>query len=317
MLNKALLKEFKNSLPDSLYYLWSEESCFLEEALSKAIEIVIASNPMDFNYDAFDPAVEPNRILDAAATLPFMAQRRLVVLKDFHQFPGSTIKALMPYLKEPPDTTCMVILSKKAPKAILNIDWKVYSLNLHERDIPAWLKHTASGKGIRLSGDAVEYLIEFVGYDIGLLMMEIEKLKLSGNKTITGKEIIHSTSMMRKYTPFDLIDSLIAGQRTRAFRILKTMFARNAMDAPVILGTLNWHYKQFFSLWRNKGRKPYKMREKTYRTLKTYLPSFKEDDFFHIFQSLHEADFGIKTSGRPELEIEVLLIKLLQKGAWS
>ena len=89
------------------------------------------------------------------------------------------------------------------------------------------------------------------------------------------------------------------------------------MEAPIILGTLNWHYKQFYSLWLNKGVKPGKMREKTFRSLKRHLASFSEIHFRHIFQSLHEADLGIKTSGRPELEIEVLLIKLLQKGALS
>jgi hypothetical protein len=55
------------------------------------------------------------------------------------------------------------------------------------------------------------------------------------------------------------------------------------------------------------------MREKTYRALIKYVPSFSEEDFFRIFQSLHEADLGVKSSGRPELVLDVLLIKLLQK----
>jgi len=55
------------------------------------------------------------------------------------------------------------------------------------------------------------------------------------------------------------------------------------------------------------------MREKTFRGLSKYLPSYTEDSFFNIFKSLHEADIGVKTSGRPELVIELLLIKLIQK----
>lgn len=317
MVNKALVKDLEKGIPDALYFLWSEESCFLEDATAKFVETVVASGPLDFNYDIFYPSSDPQEILDAAATLPFMAQRRLVVLKDFHQLPASAVKVLMPYFKGPSETTCMVILSHKAPKASLKVNWKVYPLNIKESDVPAWLKQRASRKGLTLTNDAVDYLIEFVGYDIGLLIMEIEKLALSDNKTISRKEIVSSTSVMRKYSPFDLIDSLIAGQRTRAFRILKTIFAGSAMEAPVILGTLNWHYRQFYSLWVNRGKRPVKMSEKTYRTLAKYLPSFSDDDFYHIFRSLHEADLGVKTSGRPELVIEVLLIKLLQKGAWN
>lgn len=317
MLNKSLQKEFESGLPSPVYYLWSEESCFLEDALSGFLKTVIGSGPKDFNYDVFDSSSKPQEIADAALMLPVLTQRRLVVLKDFHELSVSAVQVLTPYLNDPSGTTCMVVLSKKAPKASLKFNWKVISLNMKEWDIPAWLRNFASGKGIRLSADAVEMLIEFVGYDIGLLIAEVEKLALSGNGTVTGKDIIATTSTMRKYTSFDLVDTLIAGQKTRAFRILKTMLSGNAFDAPVILGTLNWHFKQFYSLWRNNGKRPAKMREKTYRTLVKYLPSFKEDDFFRIFRNLHEADLGIKTSGRPGLVLEVLLIRLLQKGAWN
>jgi DNA polymerase-3 subunit delta len=317
MLNKTLLKELEKGLPGPVYYIWSEESIFLEAPLSKCVETVIDSDNLDFNYDVFYPSSEPQDILDAAFTLPFMAQRRLVVIKDFHQFKSPAVKALAPYLNDPSESTCMLILSQKAPKKALKFKWKVFSLNIREGEVPAWLKQAAARKNVKLTNDAVENLIEFVGYDIGLLMMEIEKLALSGSGTITGKDILASTSMMREYTPFDLLDSLISGRKNRSFRILKTIFGGNAMEAPVILGTLNWHYKQFYSLWLNKGKRPARMRERTYRALMKHMPSFKERHFRHIFQSLHEADLGVKSSGRPELEIEVLLIKLLQKGAMN
>ncbi|MEW6600914.1 MAG: DNA polymerase III subunit delta [Nitrospirota bacterium] len=317
MLNKTLQKDIDAGIPSPLYYLWSEESCFLDEALSGFVKTVLSSGPADFNYDVFDSSSRPQEIVDAALTLPVMTARRLVVLKDFHELTASAVQVLTPYLNDPSGTTCMVVLSRKAPKASLKFDWKVYSLNIKEWDIPAWLRNYAAGKGIRLSADAVELLIEFVGYDVGLLISEIEKLALSGSGTVTARDIMSSTSSMRKYTSFDLVDTLIAGQKTRAFRILKTMLSGNAFDAPVILGTLNWHFKQFYSLWRNDGRRPAKMREKTYRTLVKYLPSFREKDFFLIFRSLHEADLGIKTSGRPALVLEVLMIRLLQKGAWN
>ncbi len=312
MLNKALLKEVEKGLPYFLYYIWSEENFFLEEALSKFIDIIIASSPIDFNYDVFYPSSTPQEILNAASTLPFMAPRRLVVLKDFHLLTASSIKALTPFFKDPAETACMVILSQKAPQKSLEVAWKIFQIDIKESEIPAWVKQAAAKKGIRLTDEAVDYLIDYIGNDIGLLMTEIEKLSFAGNKLITGKDIIATTSMTREYTTFDLVDSLVAGQSSRAFRILKTLFSGRS-DSPAIIGTLNWHYKQFYSLWVNKGKRPVKMREKTYRALIKYVPSFSEEDFFRIFQSLHEADLGVKSSGRPELVLDVLLLKLLQK----
>jgi DNA polymerase-3 subunit delta len=315
MLNKTLHREFENGLPGYLYYFWGEEDFFLQEALSKAIEIVLASYPRDFNYDVFYPSTEPQEILDTASMFPFMAPRRLVVLRDFHQFPTSAIKALKPYLKKPLPTTCMIILSQKAPTEIHDINWKVYCLNIKEGDIPELLRQISARKGIQMTDDAIEYLIEFVGHDIGLLVTEIEKLALSGYKTINGKDIFSFSSMMRKYTSFDLVNALISGQKTKAFRILRSLLAKNTMDAPVILGTLHWHYRQFYHLWKSKGEKPSKMKKITYEALLEYLPFFKKEDFYRIFQDLHKADLEIKTSGKAETVLEILLIKLLQKAA--
>jgi DNA polymerase III delta subunit len=315
MLNKTLQKELEKGLPGPIYYLWSEESCFLDDALAEIPGAVIPSGSTDFNYDVFDSSSNIPEILDTLSTLPFMAPRRLVVLKDFNQLAASVVKSLMSYFNDPSESTCMVVASQKAPKKSLKVDWKVFSLNIRDSDIPAWLRHAAMNKGIKLTGDAVDSLIEYVGYDVGLLLMEVEKLTLSGKSTVTGKDIVSTTSMMRKYSTFDLLDSLIAGQKSRAFRIMKTIFGGSPYEAPAILGTLNWHYKQFYLLWQNKGKRPMKMREKTYRALMKYVPLFKEGDFFTIFQSLHEADVGIKTSGRPELVMDILLIKLLQKGS--
>lgn len=314
MLNERFHKELKKGLPNSLYFLWSKESFFLDEALIKTIEVVVTPHQKDFNYDIFYPPISPQKILDVASTLPFLAARRLVILKDFHRFSTPHIKALTPYFKKPSETTCMLILSQKEPKLDFDVASYVYSLRIRESDIPTWLKQRVANKGIKMSESAVDYLIESVGPDIGLLAMEIEKLILSGLRTIESKDIVSSTGMMREYTPFNFVDALIAGQKTRAFRILKTLIEGKSSDVSVVLGALNWHYKQFYTLWENKGKRPLKMKDATYRTLLKYLPSFTQESFCSIFQSLHEADLGIKTSGRPKLALEILLIKLFQTG---
>ena len=214
MLNEKLLKEIKKGLPNSLYFLWSKESLFLEDALTKAIEAIVAPHQKDFNYDVFYPSASPQEILDAAFTLPFLVPRRVVVLKDFHQFPAAHIEALCPYFKKPCETTCMLILSQKEPKSNLDAAWYVYPLKIRESDIPAWLKQMAATKGFKISENIVEYLIESVGPDIGLLAAEIEKLALSGLTAIEDKDTISSPGMIREHTSFNLIDALIAGQKT-------------------------------------------------------------------------------------------------------
>ncbi len=313
MLNKTLEREIEKCLPKPIYFIWSEEALFLEEVLAKAVTLLIASNLKDFNYDVFYPGADPHEVLDTATTLPLMAPRRLVVLKDFHQFPEAHIKAMIPYFKKPCESTCMLILSQKEPKAV--IDLPIFPIKIKEYDIPQWVRQKAHEKGVRMTDSAVEHLIESVGTDIGLLHMEIEKLALSGLQSIDDKDIASLTGVMRDYTAFNLIDSIITGNKAKAFRILKILFQGRSSDVTSILGALNWHYRQFYALWKGRGKRPPKMRDTTYKTLLKYLPSYTEVDFYYTFQNLHEADVGIKTSGRPELTLEMLLIKLLEPKA--
>src|SRR4030065_212175 len=249
MLDSRLNKEIQKGLPRPLYFLWSKENFFLTEALSEAVNVIIPSHKKDFNYDVFYPSSNPQEIFDAALTLPFLAQRRLVVLKDFHQFSVPAIEALTAYFKNPSDTTCMLIFSLKEPKKGLDFYGSIYFLEIKEREVPAWLKQTAVKK-------------------------------------------------------------------TKAFRILKTLLeGKSAVEMPpLIIGALNRHYRQFYELWKSKGKRPPKMWDSTFRILSKYLPNVTQETFNKIFQILHKADLEIKTFTRPEVVLEMLLIKLLRAG---
>ncbi len=314
MLNDRFDRELDRKLPKPLYYLASRENYFLDEALSRSLETALSPQEKDFNLDVFYPSSSAREIMDASSTLPFMAPRRVVVLKDFHQFSAAQIKALTSYFEQPCETTCMIILSQKEPKAGLKAKWSVFTFKIRESDIPVWLRKKAQTEGVQFAAGAADHLIELIGPDIGLLASEIEKLKHSGLKKISVDDIAGSTGISREYTSFNLIDALTAGKKTEAFRILKRLFEGKSFDATAVLGPLNWHYRQFYSLWENKGKRPLKMRSSTYRTLLRYVPSFTKEDFYNIFRVLHEADLGIKSSGRPELVLDILLIKLLQIG---
>jgi DNA polymerase III delta subunit len=317
MLNEKLNSEIKKGLPEPIYYIWGKDNFFLEETLSRLADAFWGSSRNDFNYDVFYASSNPQDILNAVYTVPFLTPRRLVILKNFHEFPKAHVKAVAEYIKKPSDSTCLVILSRSEPEKKFDISQHVYPLVIRESDIPLWLKQTAARKGFEISETAIECLIESVGSDIGMLASEINKFEFAGLKKIDDKEVLASTGVTRGYLPFDLVDALIAGQKARAFRILKSLVEHRISDAPAVLGSLNWHYRQFYSLWENKGKRPLKMRTSTYKALVKHLPSFTQKDFSDIFQTLHEADIGMKTTGRPEPILEISLIKLLRIGAKS
>lgn len=315
MLNKLFTREADKGFPAALYFLWSRDRLLLDEALEKAFPAVIGAAQQDFNLDVFDASSSPRDILDASSSLPFMTSRRLVVLKDFQAFSASQIKSLNPYFFEPSDSTCMIVLSLKDHKKSSEWTGRSFRLFVRESEIPAWVKQRAASRGMNITAAGIDCLLEFVGNDLGLLASEIEKLSLADRKQIGERDIMSMTGQMREFTSFQLIDALVAGQRQKAFRILRTLLENKPSDAAAVLGPLNWHYRQFYNLWESGGKRPPSMRTASYTALKRHLQRFRLRNFRAIFQILHEADVNIKSSGRQDLVMEVLLIRLLQAGS--
>jgi DNA polymerase-3 subunit delta len=317
MLSSKFDKELKRGLPSPVYFLISKESILLEQALNEIKAVFFTEGQEDFNYNLFYGSSNPQEIIDSAMTFPFLSARRLVVIKDFHEFEDSSVKTLKKYISNPQETTCMVILSIKPVKEIERIMKDVYNFQVRERDIPSWVKELANKKGILFTKDAVDCLIDSVGTDLGLLSMEVEKLAMSGLKSVTSSDIIATVGMTREYVPFNLIDALVSGDRLRAFTILRTIIEARPNDAPSIIGAINWHYSRIYDIWMKEGRRPLKIKESTYRHILKHLSSYNYSHFQRIFQYLHEADVDVKSSLHNEYVLEVLLLKLLQIGAES
>ena len=77
-----LIKEIKSGKIFPVYLLFGPEELLVEDTLKEAVNILIDPSSKDFNfnrYNAEDRSVA--EILDTIRTLPFMADRRVVIVK--------------------------------------------------------------------------------------------------------------------------------------------------------------------------------------------------------------------------------------------
>ena len=72
-----------NARLQPLYLLHGEEEFFINEALFLIEKAALGDMGRDFNFDSFHAKETPaSNILDVAETLPMMAQRRMVIVRD-------------------------------------------------------------------------------------------------------------------------------------------------------------------------------------------------------------------------------------------
>lgn len=294
---RSFLNEIQKGFPSPVYLFSASEPFLCREALGALRELVPAAE-RDFNFHVFalfvqgEEAVPLERILEVANTVSFFGGKRFTVVEgNLQKFSKKDIEKLTSYALKPAQDSVLVlfhhgILRKEAKEKFKA--FKPVSIDIRESEIPQWIKQRVRTRGIDISDDAVEYLISFVGFDLGLLSAEIEKISFVGLQRVDVEDISEIVAGGRQYGMFDLVNALKDQDADMVFRIYKSL--KETSDDYGLIGALNWQYARF-------------LHGKMSRREKEYL--------LNVFGLLNRADIEIKSSGR-NFPIEYLLARLLR-----
>ncbi len=286
------IAEIKKGLKYPVYLLYGESHFLLKESLFMTSDIV-PKDRRDFCLDIYDmgdsdkPSID--NIVDILNTMPFLGDRRFVIIENSHLMKKGDISLISEYISNPSPYSVLIMLYlgklkdefKGLSEGMVN-NVKTISVDIMYRDIKPWIREKARGMGINLTDGAVDYLTVITGEDAGLISSELEKIALLGKDKV---DVTDLTGIMRDqsdYDVFDLIEAIRKKDKSRALIILRSLLQS---DEPFqILGALNWYFGQL-----------------------------KEDDeeLKRVFTLLHETDLGVKSSGG-KYPLEYLFIRLLQ-----
>ncbi|MCL4491275.1 MAG: DNA polymerase III subunit delta [Nitrospirae bacterium] len=302
---KQFQQELSKGLLSPVYLFHSSEDFLLYEALSA---VKSRHNAADvFNFDVYDiKSPDDNtpmeQIIDILNTLPFLSDRRTVVIKNIQKLAKADARKLEGYLADPSPASLLVMLHEGAspklfdPATLKNVH--AIALSIPEREIPLWIKMNTEKKGITLTDQAMEHLINSVGTDLGMLYAEIEKLScIDTSKAIDKDDIKGMIYSGADYNAFDLIDALKRKDAREVFSMLENVI--RTQDPQMLLGAINYQYSRQYSGYAA----PHKASGKA------------SSGSFEVFRLLHEADADIKSSHK--FVIESLLFKLLRLAGRS
>ncbi len=291
------MKQFHHELTKGLqapaYVICSGDDFLLYESLS-IIRDKYSDAPA-FNFDIFDmnspDDIKPvEQILDILNTLPFLSDRRLVIIENIQKLSKKDAGKIEGYISNPSPASLLIMLHKGTPQKMFSTqavkNLKTLTLTVPEKDVGQWIKDRAKRKGVEITDRAIEYLISSVGTDLGMLYAEIKKISFLGTKNIDIDEIKNIVYTGAEYSAFDLVNALKNRDKAGVFRIFES--ARKNIEPQMLLGALNWQYANL----RNRYHK-------------------KDEKFFWtVFKLLHEADASVKTSH--SYVMEDLFVKMLK-----
>jgi DNA polymerase-3 subunit delta len=288
--------EIKKGLPLSNYLLVSSDYFLHTEAVS-LIKGLVPQAERDFNFHSFDLLSSDNdklpfeQVLDVLNTASFFSGRKFVVIENIQKLLKKDIQKLERYLQDPSEGSVMILLNAGALKKEMKdrlTAVKQITLDIREKEMPAWLQERARLKGSEISDSAAAYLLGLVGPDLGMLSSELEKLMLTGSSKIEKKNIVEVVEGRRTYSTFALIDAIKARDLEKTFKIYGVL--KETEEPYSLFGALNWQYGQLMGAKNTPADRKY---------------------FYNVFELLHKADVAIKSSGT-YYPVELLLIRLLR-----
>jgi DNA polymerase-3 subunit delta len=171
--------------PPPVCVLTGSERLLIERATAALKSAALGTGPAGFNDDLFQgQGLSAQRVISAARTLPMMASRRFVLVRNLDAVAPAEQELLADYLAKPSPDTCLVLVGEKLDgrsklaKVARELAVWLEAEPPRPAEIPQIAKREAKQRGHALSDRAAEALADAIGADLSALSDAVERLSL-------------------------------------------------------------------------------------------------------------------------------------------
>lgn len=326
---EQLVTAFRHRNFKPLYFFYGNERFLTDELQAVLLEHAIAPHERDFNLDiVYGNETDASAVLGLCSSYPVMAERRLVVVRDFEKLKDN--RRFKEYAERPNPTAIVALVCGTKPnlathpyRALREHAVSMEAKSLYDNQMPGWIQKRAEASGYKISQEAVRMLSEFVGTDLRTAVEELEKLTTytAGRQTITADDVVHASGQTREYNVFELQKALGEGRARDAFRIAERMLQQAGHangEALKIIAVLTTYFTKLWKLTAVYGRVPERSLAARIGVppyfVKEYVASLKRYRLPAIeaaFSALLAADFELK--GGSSRDAKLILTLMLRR----
>jgi DNA polymerase-3 subunit delta len=302
-------------------YLLAGAEALLRDDASRAIsEAVLADGPREFNFERLDGATcTEAQLLDAVRSLPVLAERRLVVLREPEakgRGPKTLVEGIATAVEEIRgiSSTVLVVTASRVDKRSKWVKAFKEPASLVVCDPPkgaraivAFLEQEAKRRHISLQPGAAEALAEAVGPQLLMLRQELEKAALHAGPglPVSRQDVMAIVSDVADEPIWDLTDAIGEGRTPDALVILGRLL-ESGTAPPLLLGSLASHFRK---LARSRFGAALTGHPFMVRKLESQAQRYTQGRLVACLHAIHEVDEALK--GQGSLPGEIALERLV------
>ena len=321
---QQLIQDIKNQTFKQIYLLYGEEAYLRKQYRDRLKDVLLPEHDsMNFhNFEGKD--VNINEIIDLAETLPFFAEKRIILIENSGLCKSGGEK-LAEYFQEPADSVVIILVESlvdKRSKIFKTIKEKgrVCEFGIQdENTLKRWISGIAKKENKIIMENALNLFMEKTGTDMENIRCELEKLFCYTLKkdNITVEDVNEICTQRITNRIFDMVAAIAEKKQ----RIALIMYHDLLMLKESPMGILALIARQFNLMLQvkelqQKGISTKKIGEKT--GLSPYIAQkyekqaakFKMKELGMALEACVKADEAVKTGRLNDvLSVELLIIE--------
>ena len=313
--------------PMPVYVLRGTDPYLLERGRATVRERSIGDADPALALVEFDGAeAQVADVLDALRTLPFLAPRRLVLIRDADAFFSAETRPHLEKYLEAPSPTGVLCLEVGSWNPQTRLGKKVTEIGLvvaceadQPNKIPGWLQRQARDQyGKALTFEAARMLQAFLGDDFAALTHALDALTLyvGDTESIDAPQVDALVARGHHERVWDLCDAVAEGRVARALELLD-VFWTEGMAAPQIVGLLRPTYRQLIRVRAmaeamdiETAMDRARVHRAAFDRVRRAVARFSADDLADAYQALVDADLAAKSRPDDRMAMETLIHRL-------
>lgn len=334
--------EFNRNLREdkvsSLYLFMGREKYLIDDTIDRIKKKHLDKSLESLNLNMLNGKnTTQDDIVNACETLPFMSEKKLVILNDLGLFLEEGItdeKEFYEYLGKLGEHCIFIIIDRNQELKKTTKFYKFFKKNncvvefdkLTKSQLQSWIEKQLKANNKTMNKANINYFIDRSGYfnkendtDLYNFKGELEKLMNYSGSTEISKSDIESTGVKSiSSNVFELVDAIGVGNSQKALQVFQELYSLD--EHPLKILTMIVRRVRLllnYKLYRDKGYGENQIKEKMkihpfeFRNISNQAKMHDLNKLIRHYELLLDTDRKYKTTSIDEkMEMELLIIRL-------
>lgn len=233
-----------------------DDPSLVSETLGEVIRDLVGDAERDLVVEDYrGDTVDLAAVADSCATPPFLADRRVVVVREVGRFSTEEVAPLLAYLEDPLPSTVLILGAGEgsiAPRLVAAVKGKghVQSTKVAPREAADWFKSRLRSAPVRLDVPAQRLVLDHLGEDLGRVssLLDVLASAYGEGARLDSDQVAPYLGEAGSTAPWDLTDAIDSGRTEDALKNLHRLLGSGERHPLVVLAILHRHLQSLLKV---------------------------------------------------------------------